>query len=36
MEIAQHRKHFAVRRVAAPEDIFPVFHELFSAGTAAA
>jgi uncharacterized sporulation protein YeaH/YhbH (DUF444 family) len=36
MEIAQHRKHFAVRRVAAPEDIFPVFHELFSPGTAAA
>ncbi|HWB46807.1 MAG TPA: YeaH/YhbH family protein [Hyphomicrobiaceae bacterium] len=36
MEIAQRRKNFAMRRVAAPEDIFPVFHELFSAGTAAA
>jgi uncharacterized sporulation protein YeaH/YhbH (DUF444 family) len=30
-EIARTRKNFAMRRVAAPEDIFPVFHELFSA-----
>src|SRR6516164_4655051 len=30
-EITRARKNFAMRRVAAPEDIFPVFHELFSA-----
>ena len=30
-EIARRRRNFAMRRVAAPEDIFPVFHELFSA-----
>ena len=35
-EIAERRRNFAMRRVAAPEDIFPVFHELFSADSAAA
>jgi uncharacterized sporulation protein YeaH/YhbH (DUF444 family) len=35
-EIAQRRRNFAMRRVAAPEDIFPVFHELFSGESAAA
>ena len=30
-EVARRRKNFAMRRVAAPEDIFPVFHDLFSA-----
>ncbi|KAB2915516.1 MAG: YeaH/YhbH family protein [Hyphomicrobiaceae bacterium] len=30
-EIAQRRRNFAMRRVSAPEDIFPVFHDLFSA-----
>jgi uncharacterized sporulation protein YeaH/YhbH (DUF444 family) len=35
-EIARRRKHFAMRRVSSPEDIFPVFHELFSATGAAA
>jgi uncharacterized sporulation protein YeaH/YhbH (DUF444 family) len=30
-EISHRRQNFAMRRVAAPEDIFPVFHELFSA-----
>lgn len=30
-EIVRIRKNFAMRRVASPEDIFPVFHELFSA-----
>ena len=30
-EISRTRKNFAMRRVASPEDIFPVFHELFSA-----
>jgi uncharacterized protein len=30
-EIVRLRPNFAMRRVAAPEDIFPVFHELFSA-----
>jgi len=30
-EIVRTRKNFAMRRVASPEDIFPVFHELFSA-----
>ena len=35
-EVARHRKNFAMRRVASPEDIYPVFHDLFSAsGTAA-
>jgi uncharacterized protein len=35
-EITRARKNFAMRRVAAPEDIFPVFHELFSANGMAA
>jgi uncharacterized sporulation protein YeaH/YhbH (DUF444 family) len=35
-EVAQRRRNFAMRRVASPEDIFPVFHELFSADAAAA
>jgi uncharacterized protein len=35
-QIARRRKQFAMRRVAAPEDIYPVFHELFSASGAAA
>jgi uncharacterized sporulation protein YeaH/YhbH (DUF444 family) len=35
-EIARRSKHFAMRRVSSPEDIFPVFHELFSATGAAA
>ena len=35
-EVAQRKKNFAMRRVASPEDIFPVFHELFSADSAAA
>jgi uncharacterized protein len=35
-EVAERRRNFAMRRVAAPEDIFPVFHELFSADSAAA
>jgi len=35
-EIMRGRKIFAMRRVAAPEDIFPVFHELFSATGVAA
>jgi uncharacterized protein len=30
-EVARRRRNFAMRRVAAPEDIFPVFHDLFSA-----
>jgi uncharacterized sporulation protein YeaH/YhbH (DUF444 family) len=30
-EITRRRRNFAMRRVAAPEDIFPVFHDLFSA-----
>jgi uncharacterized protein len=34
-EVTRSRKNFAMRRVAAPEDIFPVFHELFSANVAA-
>jgi uncharacterized sporulation protein YeaH/YhbH (DUF444 family) len=34
--VAQRRRNFAMRRVASPEDIFPVFHELFSADAAAA
>jgi uncharacterized sporulation protein YeaH/YhbH (DUF444 family) len=35
-EVARQRRNFAMRRVASPEDIFPVFHELFSADSAAA
>ena len=35
-EVARRRRNFAMRRVAAPEDIFPVFHELFSANGVAA
>jgi uncharacterized sporulation protein YeaH/YhbH (DUF444 family) len=35
-EAAKKRRNFAMRRVASPEDIFPVFHELFSAESAAA
>jgi uncharacterized protein len=35
-EVARRRRNFAMRRVASPEDIFPVFHELFSADSAAA
>jgi hypothetical protein len=34
--VARRHKNFATRRVASPEDIYPVFHELFSAGDAAA
>jgi uncharacterized sporulation protein YeaH/YhbH (DUF444 family) len=35
-EVGRRHRNFAMRRVAAPEDIYPVFHELFSAGDAAA
>jgi uncharacterized protein len=35
-QVARRHKNFATRRVASPEDIYPVFHELFSAGDAAA
>ena len=35
-EVARRCRNFAMRRVASPEDIFPVFHELFSADSAAA
>ena len=35
-EAGRRHKNFAMRRVASPEDIFPVFHELFSASGAAA
>jgi uncharacterized sporulation protein YeaH/YhbH (DUF444 family) len=35
-EAGKRHKNFAMRRVAAPEDIYPVFHELFSAGDKAA
>jgi uncharacterized sporulation protein YeaH/YhbH (DUF444 family) len=31
-EIAQRHKHFAMRRVTNPGEIFPVFHDLFSSG----
>ncbi len=31
-EIADRHAHFAMRRVSNPSEIFPVFHELFSAG----
>jgi uncharacterized sporulation protein YeaH/YhbH (DUF444 family) len=30
-QVGRRHRNFAMRRVAAPEDIFPVFHELFSA-----
>jgi hypothetical protein len=32
-EVGRRHSNFALRRVAAPEDIYPVFHELFSAGS---
>ena len=35
-EAGRRHKNFAMRRVASPEDIYPVFHELFSASEAAA
>jgi uncharacterized protein len=35
-EAGRRHKNFAMRRVASPEDIYPVFHELFSASVAAA
>ena len=35
-EVGRRHKNFAMRRVASPEDIYPVFHELFSASDAAA
>jgi uncharacterized sporulation protein YeaH/YhbH (DUF444 family) len=35
-DVGRRHRNFAMRRVAAPEDIYPVFHELFSAGDAAA
>jgi hypothetical protein len=35
-ELVDAHAHFAMRRVASPGDIFPVFHELFSAETDAA
>ena len=35
-EVGAPAKNFAMRRVASPEDIFPVFHELFSASGVAA
>ena len=35
-QLARRHKNFATRRVASPEDIYPVFHELFSASDAAA
>ncbi|MFN3745800.1 MAG: YeaH/YhbH family protein, partial [Hyphomicrobiaceae bacterium] len=34
-EIAERNKHFAMRRVTSPAEIFPVFHELFSASAGA-
>lgn len=34
-EIAQRHKHFAMRRVTNPGEIFPVFHELFSSSASA-
>ena len=33
-EVVPNHKHFAMRRVSSPGDIFPVFHELFSADAA--
>ncbi len=35
-EAGKRFRNFAMRRVASPEDIYPVFHELFSAGDKAA
>ena len=35
-EVEPRHKHFAMRRVSSPGDIFPVFHELFSADAAKA
>jgi hypothetical protein len=35
-ELGPRHAHFAMRRVASPGDIFPVFHELFSAESARA
>jgi uncharacterized protein len=35
-QVARRHRNFATRRVASPEDIYPVFHELFSASDAAA
>jgi uncharacterized sporulation protein YeaH/YhbH (DUF444 family) len=35
-QVARRHKNFATRRVASPEDIYPVFHELFSGSDAAA
>ncbi len=29
-ELAQRHRHFAMRRVTNPGEIFPVFHDLFS------
>ncbi|MGD9801955.1 MAG: YeaH/YhbH family protein [Hyphomicrobiaceae bacterium] len=34
-EIAQRQKHFAMRRVTNPGEIFPVFHDLFSSSAGA-
>jgi len=34
-EVADRHKHFAMRRVSNPAEIFPVFHELFSSPAAA-
>jgi uncharacterized sporulation protein YeaH/YhbH (DUF444 family) len=34
--VARKQKNFAMRRVSSPEDIYPVFHELFSASDQAA
>ena len=34
-EIADRNRHFAMRRVTSPSEIFPVFHELFSASAGA-
>jgi uncharacterized sporulation protein YeaH/YhbH (DUF444 family) len=34
--VARKHRNFAMRRVSSPEDIYPVFHELFSASDAAA
>ena len=33
-EIADRNRHFAMRRVTSPAEIFPVFHELFSSTAA--
>ena len=35
-QVGRRHRNFALRRVASPEDIYPVFHELFSAGDMAA